>query len=190
MIDIEKMIREVAKDAIQSFAENNPQIANRFFDSIRNKEIISEMPISQKDMAEKYAEVIGVVVDNLVCICLYPSSPTVSHWRERACGLCKRFVDLNISPLKKNNSEFRYRCLNKALMSELDADFGAVANHFRSVSAYYAKKADPKERLFPYKPYDKAYGENKERIENAVIALTRYVAEQDYSGMIDYMENF
>lgn len=152
--------------------------------------LLCEMAISPSKMSDKYGEVIGSVVDNLICICLYPDNPTVPHWKERAHGLCKRFIDLNISPANKNTSEFRLKCLSKGVLEELDDDYGAILNHFKSVSVYYSKKSNPHDRLTPYKPYKEAYEENKEKVKEGIVSLTKFVAEQDYDGMVEYMDNF
>ena len=151
---------------------------------------LNEMAMKPNKMCDKYGEILGAVVDNLVCICMYPTNPTVPHWRERAHALCKRFVDLNIDPISKNKPDFRYKWLSKAVAEILDEDYSAISNHFKTVSIYYAKKENPRERLVPYKPYEECYKENKDRVKNGVVLLTKYIAEQDYDGMVDYMNKF
>lgn len=166
------------------------RIIKEVIDSYLQDELLCEMAMKPSRMIDKYGEVLGAIVDNLVCICLYPDNPTVLHWRERAYGLCKRFVDIDIDPLKKNNIDFRYECLSKAVVEILNADFSAIENHFNSVSVHYANMSDPHKRLTPTKPVKECYEENKERVKNGVLALTKYVAAQDYAGMIKYMETF
>ena len=148
------------------------------------------MGMKPNRMKDKFGEVLDAIVDNLVCICLYPNSQAVSHWRERVPSLCKRFIDIDIDPLSKNNSEFRLNCLNEAVVEILNADFSAIKNHFKTVCMYYAKKQNQHDRLTPYKPYEECYKENADRMKEGVLTIIKFVAEQDYSGLIDYMDAF
>lgn len=50
MTNIDETIRESAINAIQLFAENNPQLANQFFDSIRIRRCLSRKRIWLKNM--------------------------------------------------------------------------------------------------------------------------------------------
>lgn len=152
--------------------------------------LLLEMAMSPSRMSDKYGEVIGSIVDNLVSICLYPDNPTVPHWRERAHGLCKRFIDIDITPANKNTYQQRLKCLTSGVIEELDNDYGAILRHFKSVSIYYSKRPNKHDILTPYKPYEQAYRENKERVQNGIIKLTDCIAKQDYVGAIDFMEIF
>ena len=158
----------------------------------RQNELINSYPIYEMAMkggrmSDKFGEIIGSIVDNIACICMYPENPTIPHWKERTCGLCKRFIDINIDPLKNNTPDFRKKCLNKGVIEELDEDYGAVLNHFKSVSIHYSKKDD---KLIPYKPYEQCYNENKEQIDECINSIVKYVAEQDYEGLIEYIDKF
>ncbi len=158
--------------------------------SYLSEELICEMAMKPQRMRDKYGEAVGAIVDNLVSICLYPTSPAVPHWKERAHGLCKRFVDIDITPISRNNPKDRLKCLNGAVNEILNDDYSAILNHFKSVTAYYANKPNPHERLTPYKPYQECYEENKNRVEKGIISLTKYIANQDYAGMVNYMSVF
>lgn len=154
------------------------------------EDMIGEMGMKPHKMMDKYSEALHSIVDNLVCICLYPDNPTVPNWKERACGLCKRFIELNIDPIHKNTFDIRMKWLQKAVVEVLDKDYGALINHFKTTSIYYANRPNPHDRLTPYKPYNECYEENKDRVANGVLALTQFIAEQDYNGMQNYMNNF
>ena len=155
-----------------------------------NSFAVYEMGIKQERMSDKYGEIIGNVIDNLICICLYPDNPTVNHWRERASGLCKRFIDLNIDPIKKNTYKNRLNILSKGVEEELDSDYSAILNHFKSVSIYYANRPNKHDRLTPYKPYKDIYKENKDKIISAINEITKLVAAQDYEKLIKYINKF
>jgi hypothetical protein len=116
-------------------------------------------------MTDKFGEVLDAIVDNLVCLCLYPDSQAVNHWRERVPALCKRFVDIDIDPLSKNKVEFRLNCLNEAVVEVLNQDYSAIKNHFKTVSEYYSNRPNQHDILTPYKPYEECYAENAERIK-------------------------
>ena len=166
------------------------KIITEEINSYLSEELICEMAMKPQRMRDKYGEVVGAIVDNLVSICLYPTNPTVPHWKERAYGLCKRFVDIDIDPISRNNPEVRLNCSNSAVIETLNDDYSAILNHFKTVTAYYANRPNPHERLTPYKPYQECYEDNKDRVENGIISLTKYIANQDYAGMINYMGNF
>ena len=153
---------------------------------ILNESLICEMGMKASVMTEKYSEVIGVIVDNIVCICLYPDSPTIPHWKSRIVALCDRFIKLNIEPLSKNTTEYRYKTLMKGLFVELDKDYRAIRNHFKSVSTYYALKAKPN-TLVACKPYDECYYENKDRIESAIRQITECVANQNMEELLKFV---
>lgn len=126
----------------------------------------------------------------LVSICLFPICPKVPHWKELSYNLCERFAYVDIDPVSKNNPEYRHSCLNDAVIEILDEDYGAILNHFKSVTAYYANRPTPHERLTPYKPYQKCYEENKDRVISAIISLTKHIASKDHAGIKNYMSNF
>lgn len=170
--------------------ERIDKILDEVFDSFFKDELICEMAMKPGKLSDKYGEVVGAIVDNLVCICLYPDNMAVTHWGERSYGLCKRFVDIDVDPISKNKSEFRYKCLYKAVVEILNTDFSAIKNHFKSVSIYYANRPNPHERLIPQQSVEECYEENKERIKNGILMLTRFVAEQDYESIINYMDSF
>ena len=170
--------------------DNIDKIIKEEISSYLSKELICEMAMKPQKMRDKYGEVVGVIVDNLVSICLYPTNPTVPHWKERAYGLCKRFVDIDIAPISRNNPKVRLNCLKGAVIETLNDDYSAILNHFKTVTEYYACRPNPHERLTPCKPYYKCYEENKDRVEKGIISLTKYIADQDYAGMINYMSNF
>lgn len=151
--------------------------------------MLDETAIKPSLFADRYSEVLDMVVDYLVCICLYPNNPSLPRWKERVYWLCKRFAGLNITPAHKNTNDYRIECLNKAVVEVLDEDFGALFNHFKSVIAYYANRPNSQNPT-PYKPYTECYEEQKNRVKNGIIALTRYVAEQDYDGIIKYIKSF
>lgn len=165
-------------------------IVTEEINSYLSEELIYEMAMKPQRIKDKYGEVVGAIVDNLVCICLYPNNPATAHWRERAYGLCKRFVDIDIDPINRNNPKYRLKYLNDAVTEILNKDYSAILNHFKTVAAYYANRPNIHERLTPHKPYQECYKENKERVKNGIIALTKYTANQDYEGMINYMNNF
>lgn len=159
-------------------------------DSFLNEELICEFRMKPKRMIDKYGDILDPIVDNLVAICLYPTHQTTTHWRERSYSLCARFANIDIDPIRNNTYEFRLKCLNKAVVEILNKDFSAIRNHFKSVSVYYAKKENPHERIYPYKPYNECYEENKEKVKAGIIAITEFVAKQDYNGLMEYMTNF
>ena len=165
-------------------------ILDEVFDSFLNEELIYEMAMKPGRLSDKYGEVVGAIVDNLVSICLYPDNAAVAHWRERSYGLCKRFVDIDVDPISKNKVKYRYNYLYKAVVEILNTDFSAIKNHFKTVSIYYANRPDQHERLIPKQSPEDCYEENKERVKNGIITLTKFVAKQDYEGMINYMNSF
>lgn len=168
-------IDKTVMDEINSFLQTN---------------LICEMGMKPNRMKDKFGEVLDAIVDNLVCICLYPNSQAVTHWRERAASLCKRFIDIDIDPLNKNNFGFRLKCFNDAVVEILNVDFSAIKNHFKTVCNYYAKRPNQHDRLKPYKPYEECYEENANRVKEGVLTIVKFVAEQDYGGLIDYMDTF
>jgi len=166
------------------------KIVKEEIDSYISSNMIFEYAMKPFRMMDKYGEVVGAIVDNLVAICLYPDNPAVPHWRERAYGLCKRFVDIDLIPDRKNTTEYRMKTLSKSLTEVLNEDYSSILNHFKTVSEYYQNRPNPHERLILDKPYSEYYIENKERIENGIVRLTEYVASQDYAGMIQFMNDF
>ena len=166
------------------------KIITEDINSFLHHKLVCEMAMKPNRMRDKYGEVLDAIVDNLVCICLYPNSISVQHWKERAHGFCKRFVDLDIDPISKNNAGFRWKCFNTAVVEVLNEDFSAIHNHFKTVANFYLNKKDPHDRLIPYKPYEECYKENADRVKNAVLTLTKFVTEQDYNGMVKYMNDF
>ena len=159
-------------------------------DSFLKRELVCEMGMTYNRMYDKFGEVVNPIVDNLVCICLYPNCQAVTHWRERSYSHCKRFVDTDIEPLSNNNYDFRLNCLNEAIVETLNRDFSAIKNHFKSVSKYYANRPNRHDRLTPYKPYEECYVENADRVKNGILTIAQFVAKQDYEGLIEYMNTF
>lgn len=141
-------------------------------------------------MSDKYSEIIGWITDNLVFVCLYPKNPAISKWKERTKALCKRFIDTSINHVSKNRTELRLKYLNNGVYMTLDENYIAIYNHFKSTSIHYANRPESYGRLTPYKPYDEAYEENKERVKHGIISLTKFIAEQDYSKVVDYINRF
>lgn len=164
--------------------------ATDIFDIQERIEPLLEMGMSASKLSDKYGEVVSSIIDNMVCICLYPDCPTIKHWKERITGLCNRFANMNIDPIKNNTFDYRLKILMVGVVETLDADYGALLNHFKNVSGYYANKKDKHDRLFPYKPYDICYEENKDRIISAIKNVTIYVAEQDLTKISKYMQAF
>ena len=154
------------------------------------KWLLCEYGMKPKRMADKFSEVLDAIVDNLVCICLYPNNPAIQHWRERTCGLCKRFVDMDIDPIRKNNPKDRLKYLSISVNEVLNKDFSALKNHFKTVSAYYGNKKNPNERIVPIIPYERSCQENAERIKKCIFALINGIANQDYEAILQYMETF
>ena len=141
-------------------------------------------------LMDKYSEALHAIVDNLVCICLYPDAPMVSYWKESVWVLCKRFIALNMDPIHKNTFDIRMKWLKKAVVEVLDKDDGALINPFKTTSIHYANRPNPRDRLTPCNPYEACYEANKDRVKNGVLALTQFIAEQDCEGMLNYMNNF
>lgn len=181
------------KDIIGAVSETIKQTLNSYdifeedYYNIMNNPLY-EMSISSKRLYNKFSEVVGNIIDNLICICLYPNNPTVPHWKERSYGLCQRFIDINLD--NKNTFNNRYKILNKAVIECLDNDYKALLNHFKNVSIYYANRPNIHDRLTPYKSYQDVYNENKDRVVIGILKIIEYVAYQDYEGLIQYMNNF
>ena len=118
---------------------------------------------------------------------MYPDDPTVEHWKSRAYGLCKKYTELNIDPLSKNNYQSRLKILMNGVEEILDPDYGAIENHFKTVKAYYDSRPKPHERLKPYSGWKENHANDVERVKSGIITLTEYTAKQDYESMINYM---
>ena len=157
---------------------------------VLSEEMLLEFGMKAQRMTDKYGEVLGDVVDNLICICIYPDNLTIPHWKNRAGGLCRRFAEINIEPIKKNTFETRYKALTKAIDEIFDKDFGALKNHFKSIKTYYANRPNTHDRILPYKPIEECYTENKDKIINTIFKMTEFVAKQDYESLILFINDF
>ena len=153
------------------------------------KKLMLEYAMDSQRMLDKYSEVLHAIVDNLVCICLYPNNPTIPHWKSRIVGLSKKFIDTNIKPKSKNNFADRLKIFNDAMEEVLDEDYSALLNHFKSVSVYYGMKNDPHERLKPYKPYEEAYAENRQHIIDCLSNILSYTAAQDIGKLTTFVRD-
>lgn len=162
------------------------QEVNSYFEN----ELLLEYGMKADKFIDKYGEVLSRISDNLICICIFPDNPTVSHWQERAAGLCHRFADLDIDPLKNNKTEKRLKYLNKAVTEIFNRDFSALLNHFKRITVYYANRSNPHERIISDKTYEECYNMYKDKVIEGIVILTRFVAEQNYDGILQYMRNF
>lgn len=166
---------------------------NDYLDHIEesiNSVLLSEMRMKASKFSDKYGEIMGPLVDNLVAIAMYPNSHAIQHWKQRAGSLVKRFVDLDIDPITQNCEENRLRILQRGVVEALNADYSAVKNHFKSVSEYYSNSNNQNGVMTPYAQYDICYEEQKDRIFNAIDAITKSVAKQDYESILTFMNNF
>ena len=162
------------------------QEINSYFDN----ELLLEYGMKGNRFMDKYGEILGNIAENLICICIFSDNPTVPHWQERAAGLCHRFADIDIDPLKNNKTEKRLKYLNKAVTEIFNKDFSALLNHFKRVTVYYANRPNPHERIISDKTYKECYDLYKNKVVEGIITLTHLVAEQNYEGILDYMRNF
>lgn len=153
-------------------------------------QMIFEMGMKASKMSDKYSEKVGSIADNLICICLYPDNPTIPHWRNRAKGFCREFTDTDIVPLSNNKDNIRYKCLYQGLIERLNPDFSALYKRCKSIIAYYEKKKDKHKQLKPYKPLDECYFEFFDKLKDTLIKLTQLIAQQDFSSIIDIIDNF
>lgn len=174
------------KSRLDKLKEIVIQEVNSYF----NNELLLEYGMKASKFMAKYEEVLSRISDNLICICIFPNNPTVPHWQERAAGLCHRFADIPIEPLKNNKTEIRLKYLNKAVAEIFNKDFSALLNHFKRVMVYYANRPDPHERIISDKTYEECYNMYKEKVAEGIITLTRLVAEQNYEEILNYMRNF
>ena len=155
-----------------------------------NKILLTEMGMDATKFADKYGEILDVLVDNLVSITMYPNSQAVPHWRQRVGALVKRFINLDINPKHRNKENYRLALLQSAVTETLNSDYSAIKNHYKSISAYYARPNNPNGILTPYAPYSVCYDEQKDSIINAVNKISDFVAKQDYESLLAFMEDF
>ena len=146
--------------------------------------------MDRSTLSDKYGEVIGAILDNLVAICLYPNNPTIPHWKSRAMGLCQRFVNIDMVPLSNNNYEKRKDALEHGVYVELNPDYSAIKNHIKSVAAYYSNRSNEQDRLYPTMKVEKCYEEYTPILIKAIKTITEYVALQDNASLTKFVENF
>lgn len=150
--------------------------------------MLTELGMDKGKLSDKYGEVIGAVSDNLICLCLYPGSQAVAHWKSRIPALCERLLFMNLIPSRTNKPEYRFKILWKGVTETFDEDFGALLNRFKGIDGYYKARPNQHDRLTPVKPYKVCYEENRAWIEEALKAITEYVAKQDMEGLRSYVE--
>ena len=86
-----------------------------------NKILLTEMGMDATKFADKYGEILDVLVDNLVSITMYPNSQAVPHWRQRVGALVKRFINLDINPKHRNKENYRLALLQSAVTETLNS---------------------------------------------------------------------
>lgn len=146
--------------------------------------------LASRHFADKYFDALGIIVDNLVNICLYPDCTKIVAWKEETRALCENIMKLDIGQESKNTTDNRLKWLSKAVADALNDDFSAIRNHFKSQSIYYTHNSNPDDNLTPCKPWEAAYEESKGRVETAVKALTRFVAAKDADALADFIKNY
>lgn len=151
---------------------------------------LNELGMDRSTLSDKYGEVIGAIVDNLVAICLYQDNSTVPHWKSRAMGLCQRFVNIDMVPLSNNNYKKRKKALEHGVSVELNHDYSTIKNHIKSVAAYYAHRSNEQDRLYTTKNIEECYEEYMPILIDAVKTITEYVAQQDNASLTTFIENF
>ena len=154
------------------------------------KELLKEYKWTSKEMTDNYSDILCAIVENLVCLCLYPSDRTVPHWKGRIIGFCTKLATTNIKPNNKNTPSERLTVLQKGVEKSLDDDYGALAYHFKDVANFYATKENPHQRLKPYKPWNECYEENKDKVINAIKVLTELIAFKNSEQIREFIMSF
>lgn len=146
--------------------------------------------LASRHFSDKYFDVLDIIVDNLVNICLYPDCAKIPEWKEETRKLCERKMKLDIGQEAQNTPENRLMWLNKAVADALNDDFSALRNHFKSQCIVYTHHLNPDDNLTPYKPWEVAYEENKERVRSAVRDITKFIASKDADSLVELIKKF
>ena len=187
----DRKIVKLTMDNVNELVEESIKrlIAEKPFLPLTKNDMLTEMGMKKKKFSDKFSEVTEELADDIISICLYPHSQSISHWKGCAIGLCRRFVAQDIDPLRDNTYEIRKTYLLNGLYEKLNDDFSAVYKRILGVIDYYEHKED-NERLAPNMDAKSAYLHYLPIISKTLLLLVEEIAKENYEGIREIMINF